>query len=194
MQHVAVEGDMDAKEKQERLIEAVVALLDAAPGKRLQVTNLNKALFYLDLVALRDRGSAVTDAVYLAYERGPVAESYKSKLEQLTNLGIIIQDEEGMAKPIVLKKALPSFRYLDDSHRQMATNVATHIGKQSASDVSGWSHKNPGWIAARKRGEQEPINMLLAMQQIMEHDPWLDEPVTEQEQLRLDEKEETVPW
>ena len=47
---------MSTNEKSERLIEAAAAILNAAPDHRLNAVVLNKALFYLDLASLRDRG------------------------------------------------------------------------------------------------------------------------------------------
>ena len=43
---------MDKGERLDRALEAAVALLEGAPSNRLQVTNLNKGLFYLDLVLM----------------------------------------------------------------------------------------------------------------------------------------------
>lgn len=183
-------------EQRDKLIEAAVALLDAAPGKRLQITNLNKALFYLDLAALRDLGKTLTGCTYVAYERGPVVDRYQSALvDELVVGGFARQDDLGMSKPLVLERPIMSFQHMDDYHRQLAALVAAHIAEQTAKGVSDWSHKNPGWLAARSLGESVPIDMLLALQQVVNSDPWLSEPLNEEERAALDDSgEAAVPW
>lgn len=63
-----------------KLLEAAMALLQASPRQQLNVVVLNKALFYLDLHALRDYGTTVTDQEYVALPQGPVVDSYKEIL------------------------------------------------------------------------------------------------------------------
>lgn len=49
----------------ERIGTAARALI-AGAGGAMQITNLNKALFYFDLVCLRDEGATYTGANYVA--------------------------------------------------------------------------------------------------------------------------------
>lgn len=177
----------DGKQTQERLIEAAVALLDGAPGRRMQITNLNKALFYLDLVALRDTGKTITDNVYLAFERGPVMDGYKEKLiGALEKAGLARQDIDGMSEPVVLTGSLPSYHYMDDYLREKAGEVARKVASVTAGRISIESHKNWGWKFAdarqKKNGSGTPqrINMFIAMQQLCDKDPWLAEPPDEE--------------
>lgn len=176
---------MDTMEKLDRLAEAVAALLEGAPGHRLNTTNLNKALFYLDLVALRDTGAMITRASYVAFRQGPVVDDYKrTLLPALENMGIAQQDKVGMDKPVVLKTAPTSYHYLDDHLRARAADVAAFVARKTASQISHLSHENPGWKIAWERGQKQeksavPINMYIAMQQVADRDPWLDEPADE---------------
>jgi uncharacterized phage-associated protein len=178
--------DPDKLEKQERLLEATVALLESAPGHRMQITNLNKALFYLDLAALRDTGKTITGNRYLALDQGPVLDGYKDNLiPALTSAKLARQDVEGMSQPVVLTKSLESYRYLDDHLRGLALRVAEKIATETASSVSDLSHKNPGWIMAYEQGQKQglppvAINMLIAMQQVVERDKWLDTPASKE--------------
>ncbi|HNN97716.1 type II toxin-antitoxin system antitoxin SocA domain-containing protein [Haliangium sp. UPWRP_2] len=186
---------MNASEKKERLIEAAVALLDAAPNKRLKTTNLNKALFYLDLIALRDYGETITRSNYCAFENGPVVAFYKEALiDELAARNLAKQDEDGMSKPIVLQQGIKSFRYIDDDQRESAATIARHIGALDARTASDLSHKNPGWREARTRGERASIDMTLAMQQVIDQDPWLDQPLTADEKEALSSSADTVAW
>lgn len=186
---------MNASEKKERLIEAAVALLDAAPNKRLKTTNLNKALFYLDLIALRDYGETITGCNYCAFENGPVVDFYKEALiDELAGRNLAKQDDDGMSKPIVLQQGIKSFRYIDDDQRESAANIARHIGAIDARQASDLSHKNPGWKEARGRGDRATIDMLLAMQQVIDQDPWLEQPLTDDEKEAISKSTDTLAW
>jgi uncharacterized phage-associated protein len=177
---------MDKGEKLDRALEAAAALLEGAPSNRLQVTNLNKALFYLDLVALRDTGRTLTGCTYVALNQGPVLDGYKDDLiPALEASGIARQDDHGMEKPIVLIKHVESFQYMDDSLRSAAATIAQHVASKTAASISEISHKNPGWIAAFEDGQgigelPQRINMVLALDQVLSRDPWLDEPADEE--------------
>ena len=106
---------MDTPENERhRLLEAAAALLSAAKDKRLNTTNLNKAVFYLDLFALRYLGAPVTRSAFIALKLGPVVAKYEKRLiKPLMEEGIAVQEEEGMAKPIRLVRE-PSSHFLSD--------------------------------------------------------------------------------
>lgn len=176
----------EEKEAQDRLIEATAALLENAPGRRMQITNLNKALFYLDLAALRDTGHTITKNVYVALPQGPVMNGYKEQLvRSLSTLGVLRQDDDGMGKPVVLRREVESYHYMDDHLRGLAATVAATIARRTAAAVSKISHENPGWRIAFARGQGKgaapaPINLRVALQQISGDDDWLDQPADEE--------------
>lgn len=191
---------MDDPEKTARLIEAAVALLEGAPGRRMQITNLNKALFYLDLAALRDTGETITHNDYVAMDKGPVVNEYKTLVKELAKRNLAHQDVVGLEQPVVLDEPLKTYRYLDDFARSLAAQVASFVASHSAAGVSDLSHRNPGWQMAfnKSRGRKRapaPIDMYLAMQQLADKDPWL---VEEPDQEFLDavqsEDGKLEPW
>lgn len=183
----------DDKQAQERLIEAAVALLEGAPGRRMQITNLNKALFYLDLVALRDTGATITGNTYLALPRGPAMHGYKENLVgELERRHLARQDNNGYDMPVVLTGAIDSYHHLDDYWRQRAAQLAGRVAGMTAAQISQHSHDhNPGWQIAhakqnnsKKKTAPQPINMVIALQELGDRDPWLGEAPSE-DLLRL---------
>jgi len=194
--------DVEERENQERLIEATVALLENAPGRRMQITNLNKALFYLDLAALRDTGATITKNVYVALKQGPVMNDYKERLVgDLAELGLLRQDDEGMHKPVVLVSGRESYHYMDDHLRGLAARVASAVAGETAAAVSHLSHQNPGWRIAFEKGQSKknapaPINMSIAMQQIAQEDPWLKDSADDDLRAIFDgaDDETGKPW
>lgn len=192
------------EEKKQRIAEASWLLLDRAPGRRLKLVPLNKGLFYLDLCALRDLGYTFTKATYLALPFGPVVADYPKRLVRTLEDRGIARSEQGpaeeLAKPMVLLAA-PQLAYADEYVREKAAEIFESVGKMSSGRASDFSHKNPGWKLAYKAGlgsgkKAMPINMAIAMQQIVDSDPWLVQPLgmRAERAIRQAEDDPAVPW
>lgn len=180
---------MDPQEKSDRLVEAASVVLNAAPNERLNAVVLNKALFYLDLASLRDRGTTVTQNAYIALQQGPVVARYDKRLiGQLESRGVAKQLEgwDG-SKPIQLERRIESFQYIDAETIHLATVVTSYFADLSSREASYFSHDNPGWQmawdAGRRSGRPQPVNLRVAMQQIVEDDLWIDLPLSDSDEL-----------
>lgn len=175
---------MSPDEKRARLIEAAAALLEAAHNRRLNTVSLNKALFYLDLASLRDCGDTFTKASYVALHYGPVVAKYPARLlKPLEADDIAVQSEEGLANPVTLVK-LPEFTLITPKVKEIARSVSRWCSGRSSSELSKYSHENPGWVIAfdnqRHEGRaKQIIDMNIAMQQIVDSDPWTSEPFSD---------------
>ncbi len=183
----------EPREAPSALIEAAAIIL-ANAGRSLGITVLNKALFKLDLVALLETGKQATGATYVALEKGPVVESYKRELVgELERLAIAMQDDADddyggapVGKPVhLLHNVKPKF--LDAEVLKLAKEVGAWSKDQNATKVTDFFHKNPGWISAWNdgAGQGAEINMHLAMQQLLDEDPWMKQPATEEEKKVL---------
>lgn len=171
-----------------KLMHAAQLLLEYSGGS-MQRTNLNKALFYLDVLWFRDHGETLTGASYVAIDHGPVVDNYRTELiGPLLESGTVAENRveygPGMtAMPLALctVPAPP-----EDEHLELlARRVADFASGRTAVDLSAVSHENPGWRAAIARGKGTTINMMLAIQQMEPEDPWLTEPLTEADTERL---------
>ena len=155
-------------------------------GGRLGVIALNKALFYSDLVALRDFGATITGSRYLALPMGPMIASYERNLVgELEERKWAAQAEVGMGEPLVL--LINPTSELTADQVELLEEAGGWASNRIATQLSTFSHQNIGWITARRQslelnGQAQPINMGLALQQLMdadddhEDDPWLVEP------------------
>ncbi len=180
---------MDSNEKSQRLIEAASAVLHAAPGRLLNAVVLNKVLFYLDLAALRDRGETVTHNSYIALRNGPVVAKYQQRLiNRLEEQGIARQISQwDGSKPIVLEHFPPHLEFLDSDAMITVSDVTGFFADASSRLVSDFSHRNPGWQLAwnhyLREGRPAAVNMQIAMQQIIESDPWIQVPVSDDDEI-----------
>ena len=180
---------MESQEKCDRLIEAAVAVLNAAPFRRLNTVVLTKALFYLDLASLRDRGQTVTGNSFIAIQQGPVVAKYPQRLiSQLQDRGIARQISEwDGSKPVLLENCPSHFEYIDADTLLLANAVTSYFAEGTSRQASEYSHENPGWRLAwnqyRRTGKPCAINMRIALQQIVEDDPWLDRPMMNDDEI-----------
>jgi hypothetical protein len=180
---------MPPEERSDRLIEAASAILNVVPNQRLNIVVLNKSLFYLDLVSLRDHARPVTYNSYIAIQQGPVVAKYPQRLVgqlESRRIGKQISEWDG-SKPIQLEQFPEHFRYLDADALALAAAVASNFALLSSRQASDYSHDNPGWRLAwndyRRSGKPAAIDMRVAMQQVIEDDPWMEIPPSDDEVL-----------
>lgn len=169
--------------KRTKTVEAAALLLDATSNKQLNIVPLNKALFYLDLVCLRDLGRLATEGKYVALDFGPAVSNYpRTLVKRLVKLGIAKEiDVDEYAKPLRLI-ATPPLELIDEQIQEKAARIASTVEKRSATSLSDYSHRNVGWRIAYEAGQgvvgraARLIDMRIAMQQICDSDdPWMDE-------------------
>lgn len=156
------------------LIEAAGVLLEKAGGKLL-TTSLNKALFYFELQCLLETGRTVTGATFVALRAGPVVESYSQDLiAGLERSRVATQDSDNPDyKPVVLMRRVEP-KWLTNRQIELANDVARWAHSEKATSLSMYSHENPGWCVAYEQAEGTSINMYLAMQQLLDDDPWVE--------------------
>ncbi len=175
---------MPTNEKSERLVEVASVALESAPEHRLNAVVLNKVLFYADLVWLRDHGETLTKNAYIALQQGPVVAKYPQRLiGELERLGVARQEDEwDGSKPVTLIKSAGITRFVGEEARGVIRRVTGFLASRTSRQVSDFSHENPGWAIAwaeyHRTGRPSPVDMAVAMQQLLEDDPWMDEPLS----------------
>lgn len=185
--------DIENNDRDRRLVEAIMAVLQNAPGEKLLVTQLNKAVFYLDLFTLRDYGFPLSQATFVALERGPVIDDYKDVIADLAACGLAEQLDYGMDKPVRVKRPLTAFRFVHGEMFKLAALVAKKCAEYRAVDLSDYSHKNVGWQVAYNAGQAKKlqakrIDLNLALQQIGDDDdPWMNADLTDSEISLVDQ-------
>ena len=160
-----------SEQKSLRLVETAVAVLLGGEGG-LKIVALQKALFFADLIALRDFGETLTRNTYVALQQGPViAKCQKRLVRELADRGLADQVLDGMARPLRLTRAGREYerRVLSDREWQVAKKLGSLFAGETSAFASSFSHDNPGWIAAYEQGVRAtgvplPIDMLLALQ------------------------------
>jgi hypothetical protein len=195
--------NMIDQEKQARLLEAAAFVLAGADNTQMNLVNLNKALFYLDLECLLELGETATRNTYIALKQGPVIARYDKRLvEPLKKTGLAIQPTtHGNARPLKLVKQPGKPRHLVEREVKIARRLGKIFSEMLAATASERSHGNPGWHlayaeGAEKGGAPKPIDLHIAMQQLLDDDGWMAEPLSSHHQsaLKAADDGEGVPW
>jgi len=181
------------------LLESAGVVLESA-GRSLGITVLNKALFLLDVQSLLNTGSTATGATrYVALKAGPVVESYSDRLVgELERLAIAMQDDDDPTfKPVTLLRPVKP-KFLVEEKLELARRVGKWVRGKTATELSTYLHQNPGWIEAWRGGDGQgdEINLRIAMQQLLDDDPWLKEPLNDEERTAFAEPDgqNLVDW
>ncbi|MFY9343208.1 MAG: type II toxin-antitoxin system antitoxin SocA domain-containing protein [Planctomycetota bacterium] len=152
-----------------------MAILQATPNRQLGITVMNKALFYADLCALRDRGKSITRSGYIALPQGPMLNHYERALvRDLDRHGLAEQVPDGWEKPLIVRCELKTFTELTDEEVGIAQFVARKIHGKTATWVSEYSHENTAWQRSFRAGAGTKIDLMIALQQVVEDDAWIE--------------------
>lgn len=121
---------------------------------------LNKILYYADFDAYRELGEPISGATYRKLSEGPAPKELLKARNELIEHGRVTLEERTFfnraQKRLVLTQGEVSNPELFSiGQRQVVDQVIQFFWGKSAREVSDYSHREPGWIAASDR-EQIP--------------------------------------
>lgn len=121
-------------------------------------TKMNKVLFYIDFLAYREQGMAISGLAYNAIDFGPVPQRWDrvySAFDEVVQQPRLVFDQECVA--------LTSDTHADMSHfttreLNIIDTVCAKVKDLSAHDISELSHKEPAWQAHLHQPETIPYS------------------------------------
>lgn len=120
-------------------------------------TQLNKLLFYIDFLAYRESGMAISSLSYKAIEFGPVPHRYErvySEFDDVEQRPQMIHDYEGT---ILVANANADLSLFDEKERQIIDMVCDFFKGYTARRMSEISHREPLWMNHKDVCEQIPF-------------------------------------
>jgi uncharacterized phage-associated protein len=131
----------------EKFENVVLYVLEACPSAGL--TKLLKMIWKADWSHYQDHLSPITNAKYVALQRGPVVDGYVGIFDRLERRGIIMHEgDKGTGKP---KSKLnyvpiesPDLSVFTESELQTLSVVVREYGNHSGVDLSDMSHEENG--------------------------------------------------
>ncbi len=120
---------------------------------------LNKILYYSDFDAYRLLGRPISGATYRRLSEGPAPKELLPAREELITQGRIALKEKSYFNRVQKRLSLTSGEasnpeMFSPDERNVIDEVIRFFWGKSAREVSDYSHREPGWLAA---GEREQI-------------------------------------
>lgn len=109
------------------------------------VTKMNKLLFYIDFVAYRERGMAMTGLAYRAIDFGPVPERWEKVYSQFDEIGQKCCDMGEFEGQVLVARAKASNGVLTDEEVAIVDAVCEKMKDFSSRKVSEMSHEEKAW-------------------------------------------------
>ena len=150
-----------ASEKFKALVHFMVHECRDNPA-RLGSVRLNKALWFVDMLAYQANGVSITGERYVKRKNGPVPNAILPTVKELQSEGkIVVQEPE---YPYDSRKYIslvpPGTDQLSDAERNVAKFMLDFVCKRTANEVSEMTHEEI-WEAAVE-GEEIPLFATLA--------------------------------
>lgn len=121
-------------------------------------TKLNKILFYIDFLAYRETGMAITGLTYKALQHGPVPEHWDkiySNFEEIENESRLYGDYEGV---VVRTREKANHTLFTESELKIMEFICNRFKNSSSKEMSTISHNEPGWIENEKLHQRIPFD------------------------------------
>ena len=121
-------------------------------------TKMNKVLFYIDFLAYREHGNAISGLAYSALNFGPVPQRWDrvySAFDDVLKELEVIQDQECVSLSAGEK---PDMSVFSEWELQVIDSVCNKVGKMSSREISKMSHEEVAWKDHIGKPESIPFN------------------------------------
>lgn len=120
-------------------------------------TKMNKLLFYLDFLAYRRNGMAITGLSYKALEFGPVPERWDrvySQFDEMTQEPRSYNEKEGI---VLVSDAVADTSFFSETELEIMDEVCAKFAKYSSSEISAISHGEKAWLECNEGHKRIPF-------------------------------------
>lgn len=129
-------------------------------------TKMNKLLFYIDFMAYRERGFAITGLSYRAIDFGPVPERWDKVYSEFQEIRQDFQ-KIGEYDGVILKaKGKADTSLFTEEELGIIGVVCERFGKMSSRKISGLSHEEVAWTEYHVNHELIPFDTAFQLRAI----------------------------
>jgi uncharacterized phage-associated protein len=133
-----------------KFVNTVLLLLERCEAARPGQTHLLKMLWYADYWHYLGNLKLITDAQYVALERGPVPDGYKALFQRMEKEKIIKKHEVtvfGQPEPKIEYEALmdPDENQFTQTESEVLARVIRECGTETGNSLSHRTHREGPW-------------------------------------------------
>jgi uncharacterized phage-associated protein len=143
----------------EQLRNLMLAIASHSSVKNLGLTKLWKLIYFIDVSALRDRGSTITGSEFVKYPFGPVPSRGEKVLKTLRREKLLETEQRASGafnQTFVTARHKPDTRAFSDDERAIIDRVCRRLGGKTATELSSLSHAEPAWALATDLEKLDP--------------------------------------
>lgn len=125
----------------------------------LGLTKLWKLIYFVDVAALRERGSTITGSEFVKYPYGPVPSRGEKQLKKLRREKLIETKQGSIGlhmQTFVTAVGKPDMSVFSREEAAVIERVCQELGKKTAKELSEMSHEEPAWARADELDKLDP--------------------------------------
>ncbi len=127
--------------------------------KSLGLTKLWKLIYFVDVTALRERGTTITGSEFVKYPFGPVPSRGEKVLKAMRREKLLETEQRAsglITQTFVTALGKPDARLFSAEERAIIDGVCRGFGGKTAKELSSLSHSEPAWALAADLDKLDP--------------------------------------
>lgn len=121
-------------------------------------TKMNKLLFYIDFLAYRENGMAISGLSYKAIDFGPVPERWNVVYSEFDEIHQELRSAGGFVGSVLTATDKADMTLFSESEIKVMERVCTLFSRLSSRELSNLSHEEKAWINHHARHEGIPFS------------------------------------
>lgn len=126
-------------------------------SKEVWCTKMNKLLFYIDFLAYRENGMAISGLSYKAIDFGPVPERWNVVYSEFDEIHQELRSVGDFVGSILTAMAKADMVLFSEAEIKVIEQVCTRFNNLSSRELSRLSHEEQAWIDHHDRHESIPF-------------------------------------
>ena len=125
--------------------------------KEVWCTKMNKLLFYIDFLAYRENGMAISGLFYKAIDFGPVPERWNVVYSEFDEIHQKLRSVGDFVGSIMTATKKANMALFSEAEIKVIEQVCTRFNNLSSNVLSRLSHEEQAWIGHHDRHESIPF-------------------------------------
>jgi len=126
-------------------------------------TKMNKLLFYIDFLAYRELGMAITGLSYRAIDYGPVPERWDKVYSEFPEVRQELKQAGDFAGSVLVPLGTSDKSMFSKAELQIVDTVCNHFAISTSRELSRLSHEEPAWIDYHESHAQIPFEAAFSL-------------------------------
>lgn len=129
-------------------------------------TKMNKILFYIDFLAYKKFGMAISGLSYKAIDFGPVPEKWFRIYSEFDSIEQRPERAMEYGGTKLTSSQKPSMTMFSEEEKSVISHVCRLLSEKSSSQISAMSHREEAWLKHKDKQERIPFEEAFSIKEI----------------------------